>query len=73
MDHTLTISEDTLLSTISHINYSYKLNRLERYTSPRLANHKMKSFFGVLHGKVLEGLLKWQQTTLHTSGRKEEY
>jgi len=72
MGHTLTISEDTLPSVISHIQHPYKPSRIERHTSPRLANRQLKFYFSALREKMLEDLLKWQQATLHTSGKKEE-
>lgn len=72
MGHTLTILEDTLPSVVSHIQHPVKPARLERHTSPRLANRQLKFFFGVLRGKIYEDLLKWQQATLRTAGKKEE-
>lgn len=72
MGHTLTISEDTLPSVVSHIQHPWKPARLERHTSPRLANRQLKFFFGVLRSKIYEDLLKWQQATLRTASRKED-
>jgi len=72
MSHTLTILEETLPSVVSHISHPLKPSRIERHTSPRLANRQLKFFFSLLRTKIFEDLLKWLQATLHTSGKKDE-
>jgi hypothetical protein len=70
MGHTLTISEDTLPSVISSIQPSKRPSHLLPHTSPRLANRQLKFFFHVVRETVYKDILKWLQTTLHTSRHK---
>lgn len=72
MGHTLTIVEETLPTVISHVRHSNRPNQYTKYTSPRLANRQLKFFFAVLRNNIYEKILKWQQATLHTAGKKEE-
>lgn len=73
MGHTLTIIEDTVPTVIGNIRHSPTPRNLnQRYTSPRLANRQLKFFFAVLRTTIYEKLLKWQQQTLHTAGKKDE-
>lgn len=71
MGHTLTIVEETLPTVISHVRHTTKPNQYTRHTSPRLANRQLKFFFAVLRNNIYEKILKWQQQTLHTAGKKE--
>ncbi|KAK4500068.1 hypothetical protein PRZ48_008254 [Zasmidium cellare] len=72
MGHTLTIVEETLPTVISHVRHSNRPDHCTKYTSPRLANRQLKFFFAVLRNNIYEKILKWQQQTLHTAGKKEE-
>lgn len=73
MGHTLTISEETVPTVIANVRHSQKpSNYNQEYTSPRLANRQLKFFFAVLRSGIYEKLLKWQQQTLHTAGRKDQ-
>lgn len=72
MGHTLTISEETVPTVIANVRHSHKPNNYnQKYTSPRLANRQLKFFFAVLRNGIYEKLLKWQQQTLHTAGKKD--
>jgi hypothetical protein len=70
MGHTLTICEETLPSVLDAIKYSHK-GQTQPFTSPRLANRQLKFYFSVFRSNIYEKILKWQQQTLHTSGKKE--
>ncbi|CZT17942.1 uncharacterized protein RCC_03780 [Ramularia collo-cygni] len=73
MGHTLTISDDTVPTVIANVRHSRKpSNYNQKYTSPRLANRQLKFFFAVLRNGIYEKLLKWQQQTLHTAGKKDQ-
>ena len=71
MGHTLTIVEDTLPSVLGSVKLSKRAIHVATHTSPRLANRQLKFFFAVLRSNIYERILKWQQQTLHTSGKKE--
>lgn len=71
MGHTLTIVEDTLPSVITSVKLSPQAGQSLPHTSPRLANRQLKFFFAVLRNNIYEKILKWQQQTLHTSGKKD--
>lgn len=71
MGHTLTIVEETLPTVLDAVRYSPK-GQKEPFISPRLANRQLKFYFSVLRTNIYEKILKWQQQTLHTSGRKED-
>ena len=72
MGHTLTIIEDTLPSVLNTVKLSPRPYQTNRHTSPRLANRQLKFFFAILRNNIYERILKWQQQTLHTSGKKED-
>jgi hypothetical protein len=73
MGHTLTISDETVPTVISNIRHSRTpTNHTQQYTSPRLANRQLKFFFAILRNGIYEKLLKWQQQTLHTAGKKDQ-
>lgn len=73
MGHTLTISEDTIPTVIANIRHSRKPSSYDqKFTSPKLANRQLKFFFAVLRNGIYEKLLKWQQQTLHTAGKKDQ-
>lgn len=72
MGHTLTILEDTLPTVLNSVKLSPRPKLMAKHTSPRLANRQLKFFFHVLRSNIYEKVLKWQQQTLHTSGKKEE-
>ena len=71
MGHTLTILEDTLPSVITSVKHSPRPPQIIHHTSPRLANRQLKFFFAILRSNIYERILKNQQQTLHTSGKKE--
>ena len=71
MGHTLTIVEETLPSVLDAVRFSAK-GQTQPFVSPRLANRQLKFYFAVLRTNIYEKILKWQQQTLHTSGRKED-
>ena len=71
MGHTLTIVEETLPSVLTNIKFSARPNQQMRLISPRLANRQLKFFFAILRNNMYTEILKWQQQTLHTSGKKE--
>lgn len=71
MGHTLTILEETLPSVLHSVKLSPRPTQAIRHTSPRLANRQLKFFFAILRNNIYEKILKWQQQTLHTSGKKE--
>lgn len=70
MGHTLTISEDILPTVLDAVKYSAK-GPNQQFTSPRLANRQLKFYFAIFRWNIYEKILKWQQQTLHTSGKKE--
>ena len=70
MGHTLTVLEETLPSVLASVKLSRPGQRLP-HTSPRLANRQLKFFFAIIRTNIYEKILKWQQQTLHTSGKKE--
>lgn len=71
MGHTLCITEDTLHPVIGNIRHSPKPPAMQKFTSPRLANRQLKFFFHVVRNNIYEKVLKWQQHTLHTGGKKQ--
>lgn len=71
MGHTLTIVEDTLPGVLDSVKHSRPGQPLQ-HTSPRLANRQLKFFFAVLRTNIYEKILRWQQQTWHTSGKKED-
>lgn len=78
MGHTLTIVQETLPTVINHVRLTQTPEEYHtitpdypRHTSPRLANRQLKFFFAVLRNNIYEKILKWQQQTLHTAGKKE--
>ena len=71
MGHTLTIVEETLPSVLDAVRYSAK-GQTQPFISPRLANRQLTFYFAVLRTNIYEKIPKWQQQTLHTSGRKED-
>ena len=71
MGHTLTLMEETAERVIANLKYSPKPNQLMPHTSPRLANRQLKFFFAILRNNIYSKILRWQQQTLHTSGKKE--
>lgn len=71
MARTLTIAEDTLYTVLSSVRHSHRPESVPRHTSPRLANRQLKFFFAVLRNNIYEKLLKWQQATLHSAGKKD--
>lgn len=71
MGHTLTIVEDTLPSILSNLKFSRRPPDLMKHTSPRLANRQLKFFFAMLRNNIYSDVLRRQQHTFHTSGKKE--
>lgn len=71
MGHTLTIVEETLPSVLTNIKFSVRPTQSMRQISPRLANRQLKFFFAILRNNIYSEILRWQQQTLHTSGKKE--
>ena len=71
MGHTLTIVEDTLPSVLRNVRFSQRPSQQMRQISPRLANRQLKFFFAILRSNTYNDMLRWQQQTLHTSGKKE--
>lgn len=71
MGHTLTITQETLPWVHSHLRNRHKPTQPMPYTSPRLANRQLKFFFHVLRERIFLDILKWQQGTLQTAGRKD--
>jgi hypothetical protein len=72
MGHTLCITEDTLHPVINNIRHSPKPPAVQKFTSPRIANRQLKFFFHLVRNSIYEKVLKWQQHTLHTGGKKQE-
>ena len=72
MGHTLTITDDTLSDVVGHVRHSETTTSEAPHTSPRLANRQLKFYFAVLRGNIYEKILKWQQQTLRTGGKKED-
>ena len=71
MGHTLTIVEETLPTVLDAVRHSPK-GPTQPFVSPRLANRQLKFYFAVLRTNIYKKILKWQQQTLHSSGRKED-
>lgn len=71
MGHTLTIVEETLASVLNNVRYSQRPTQQMKQISPRLANRQLKFFFALLRMNTYNEMLRWQQQTLHTSGKKE--
>lgn len=72
MGHTLTISRDMVPAVIANVRHSRRpVNHQQKHTSPRLANRQLKFFFAILRNGIYNKLLKWQQATLHTAGKKD--
>ena len=71
MGHTLTISEEILPTVLDAVKYSAK-GPTQSFTSPRLANRQLKFYFAIFRWNIYEKILRWQQQTLHTSGKKED-
>lgn len=71
MDHTLTITEETLPTVHTHLKNREKPAQLASRTSPRLANRQLKFFFHVLRNQSHEEVLQWQQATFHMSDNKD--
>ncbi|PIA90449.1 hypothetical protein CB0940_11232 [Cercospora beticola] len=72
MGHTLTITEETLYPVINNIRHTPRPPANQKHTSPRLANRQLKFFFHLVRNSIYEKVLKWQQHTLHTAGKKQE-
>ncbi|KAI5358584.1 hypothetical protein Slin14017_G108670 [Septoria linicola] len=72
MGHTMTITEDTVYTVVNNLQHSPKPPATQKHTSPRLANRQFKFFFHLVRNRIYEKILKWQQHTLHTAGKKQE-
>lgn len=71
MGHTLCIVESNLPTVISSVRHSRTPAQCPKFTSPKLANRQIKFFFSLLRCQIYEKILKWQQQTFHTTGKKE--
>lgn len=70
MGHTLTIAEDTLSAVLSTVNYT---GRLEKHTSPRLANRQLKHYFAHLRREAYLKILRSQQRILRDTGSATDH
>lgn len=68
MSHTLTIAEETKISTLSRM-HSYRDGNayVENYTSPRMTNRQLKYFFSRLQHSIQNNLLNKLQQMFKSS------
>ena len=71
MGRVLCLEEDTLDDVLSCLQFSSPPQHVPSRTSPRVTNRQLKYFFHMLRTSHYESMLKWQQQTMHTSGKRE--